>query len=60
MVEMKEEMSLEELKKYVIKDSKLNLSIKEIFGVFSCDNKEYIYKVLKENSAKNENNNIQS
>lgn len=40
-------MTLQELKKNTLNDKTLNLSLVEIIGVLSCDNKEYIQKVLK-------------
>lgn len=44
-------MSLKELKEKVLADNSLNLSVKDTLGVVLCDNKEYIYKVLKTSVA---------
>lgn len=46
------ELSLKELKEYTIYNNNLKLTLMEILGVFLCDNKEYIYKLYRENSAK--------
>lgn len=40
-------MTLQELKKNTLNDKTLNLSLVEIIGVLSCDNKEYILKVIQ-------------
>jgi hypothetical protein len=40
-------MTLQELKKNVLNDRTLNLSLVEMIGIYSCDNKEYIQKVIE-------------
>lgn len=40
-------MTLEELKNNTLNDSTLNLSLVEMIGIYSCDNKEYIEKVIQ-------------
>ena len=40
-------MTLEGLKKNTLNDKTLNLSLVEMIGIYSCDNKEYIEKVIQ-------------
>lgn len=40
-------MNLQELKKNTLNNKALNLSLIEIIGILSCDNKEYIEKVMR-------------
>ena len=40
-------MTLEELKKNTLNDNSLSLSYVEMIGIYSCDNKEYIEKVIQ-------------
>jgi hypothetical protein len=47
-------MTLAELKKNTIDDKTLNLTLVEIIGVLSCDNKEYIQKVIKSKECSSE------
>jgi hypothetical protein len=40
------ELTLEELKRHTVANNDLNLTLVEILGVYTCDNKEYIYNLI--------------
>lgn len=52
---MTEKITLKQLKERVLNDSTLNIPNIEIIGIFMCDNKEYIYKILQRENDRNTN-----
>lgn len=52
---MQDKISLVELKERVLNDNTLSLSLIDKIGVILCDNREYIYKILKRQNDKSTN-----